>query len=474
MSTAQRPTGLVARFGGRDFALLWTGMTVSAFGTAVTTVALPLVALVTLDASTFEVGVLSAAGVAAWLLFGLSAGVWVDRLPRRPLLVACDVARAVALVSVPVASALDVLTLPHLVVVAFVIGVGSVFFDIGFQTYVPVVVEPAHLISANSRLQGSESVAQVGGPSLGGGMVSLLGAPATLVLDVVSYVGSAVSILAIRRSEPPADDGPADAPMLAQIGEGLRYVARDAVLRPLTISASVLNMFGVALETLAVVFLTRTLDLSTALIGVLLATSGLGGFLGAVLAGVMSARMGGARALRIAVTAGPLLVLLTPLGRRGPALVLFAVGMVGISAATVVFSVVARTYRQMTTPPQLLGRVTATIRFVSWGVLPFGALLAGVLGEAFGTRTALWIVCAAFLLTPLPVLGSPLRSGRDLPTTAAQPGAAAAGAGGGAPAAVEVDTPVEVPRSPVATAGIPVATGDELAANDRPTTDRTR
>lgn len=394
--------------------LLWSGFTVSAFGTAVTSVALPLVALVTLDATTFEVGVVAAAGVAAWLLFGLAAGVWVDRLPKRPVLIGCDALRAVALVSVPVGAALGVMTLAHLVVVAFLVGAGSVFYDIAMQTYVPVVVDAPLLIVANSRLQGSDSVAQVAGPSLGGGIVQVIGAPVTLLLDVASYVVSTVTLLAIRRSEPPVEQDGAPR-MLAQIREGLAYLVRDPILRPLALSAATINMVSVALETLVIVFLVRTLEVPAGLVGVLLASGGLGGVAGAVAAGLLSTRLGGARALRLAVVAGPLLALLIPMAGPGPSLALFAAGMAGISAFTVVFSVIARTYRQLVTPPHLLGRVTATNRFISWGVLPFGALLAGFLGEALGNRPALWIICAAFLITPLPVFSSPLRRARELP-----------------------------------------------------------
>lgn len=450
MATAESTAGRGRRFGGRDFALLWTGFTVSAFGTAVTTVALPLVALITLDASTFEVGVVSAATVAAWLLFGLSAGVWVDRFPHRPLLIVCDAVRAVAILSVPVAAFFDVLSLPQLVIVAFVISVGSVFFDIGFQTYIPDVLDSSELIVANSRLQGSESVAQVGGPSLGGAIVGLVGAPATLVIDACSYVVSGFSVLAIRKPDAPVQE-PSSTRMLTQIREGLSFVARDPVLRPLAIAATVLNMFGMAVETLVIVFLTRTLDLPTGLVGVLLASNGLGGVLGAFAAGPLSTRMGGARALRLAVIAGPLLALLIPTATRNATLVLFAAGMVGIFGFTVVFSVIARTYRQLTTPPHLLGRVTATIRFVSWGVLPFGALLAGTLGEAFGTRTALWIVCVAFLLTPLPILASPMRRARDIPQERA-PSDDAPLPPGGDGAATE---PAAVPTPSLAGAGSP-------------------
>jgi MFS family permease len=412
--TSRHGAVLERHFGGRDFALLWSGFTVNVFGTAVTGIALPLVALVTLDASTFALGVVSAAGLVSWLLFGLSAGVLVDRFPRRLVLVTCDVFRAVAVLSVPVVAVTGRLTLGQLVLVAFAVGVASVFYDIGVQTYVPVVVEPPGLIVANSRLQGSQSVSQVAGPSLGGGLTQLLGAPFALLADAASYAVSACSLLAIRQSE---SVGRPETPpkMLAQIREGLAFVLRDHPLRALTLTAAVINVLGVALETLVMVFLVRTLELSAGLVGLLLASGGVGGLAGALAAGTLGERLGGARALRLAVLSCPLAALLVPLATRGAGLLLIAAGLMALSGLTVVFGVIARTYRQLVTPGELLGRVTATMRFVSWGVLPFGALAAGALGEWVGPRPALGAVCVAFVLLPVPLLTSPLRNARDLP-----------------------------------------------------------
>jgi MFS family permease len=415
---------VLARLGGRDFTLLWGGTTVSACGTAVTTIALPLVAVVALGASTLEVGFVSSAGFASWLLLGLTAGVLVDRLPRRPLLVACDLVRAAAIVSVPLAWWLHLLTLGHLVGVAFVVGVATVFFDIGFQTYLPSVVDPDQLVAGNSKLQGSESAAYVGGPALGGALTQAVGAATTLLADVGSYLVSACCLLAVRRKERPTEER-SSLGMVAQIREGLGYVRHHPILRPLTLAAASLNFSGAAVEAIAIVFLVRTVELSPGLIGVLLAASGVGGVLGAALVAPLSARLGDARALLVACAVGPVLSLLIPLTTRGPRLALYAVGVMGINGFTVVFSVLARSYRQLATPPRLLGRVTATIRFVSWGVLPIGALIGGALGTALGNRAALWAICLASLVTPLPVFASPNRRLRDFPTADQLAGGAA-------------------------------------------------
>lgn len=402
------------RFGGRDFVRLWAATTVSDFGTTLTTVALPIVALVTLRASTFEVGLISAAGLVSWLVLGLSAGVWVDHLARRPLMVACDLVRAAALVSVPIAVAAGVVSVPQLVVVALVIGVGSVFFDIAGQTYLPLVVEADGLLTGNSRLQASQSAAQTGGPAAGGALAQLIGAPLTLLVDVASYLFSALCLSTIRTRDEPAAVARRGR-MLPQIREGLRYVLADPVIRPLMLVAAGLNMLGAAYDTLLVPFLLRTVAVDPALIGVLLALGGVGGVLGGALGPRVAARFGGARTMVITACVCPLISMLAPLSTAGAGLVVFAAGLVGREVCITMFSLLARSYRQATVSRALLSRVTASIRFISWGVLPVGALLGGSLGELAGNRAALWVVCGLLLLTPLPILFSAVRGRRDLP-----------------------------------------------------------
>ncbi|MFD2474339.1 MFS transporter [Amycolatopsis silviterrae] len=401
------------RFGSADFVRLWASGTVSFFGTAVSTVALPLVALSVLGASTFEAGVISAAGLVAWLLLGLVAGARIERVRRRPLLIGCDVVRAVALVTIPVAYVLGILSIAQLVVVALVVGVGSVFFDIAVQTYLPSVVSRDELVAGNSRLQVSENAAKTGGPAVGGALVSAIGAPVTILVDVVSYVFSALCLVLVRKREEPPEQTP-PRPVGARVREGLHAVLGDPVLRPLTMVAASLNFLGAGFDTLLVPYLLRGLELTPALIGVLVALGGVGGVLGSALGPAIARRFGDARAMVVTALVGPLLSLLVPAAFGGAGLVLFAVGLIGREVCIAVYSLLARSYRQLTTPAGLLARVTASIKFLSWGVLPLGALAGGLLGQVLGNRAGMWAICLALLLTPLPLVLSGLLRKRDL------------------------------------------------------------
>ncbi|MGW7534883.1 MFS transporter [Amycolatopsis sp. NPDC054798] len=401
------------RFGSADFVRLWASGTVSFFGTAVSTVALPLVALSVLGATTFEAGVISAAGLVAWLLLGLVAGARIERVRRRPLLIGCDVARAVALATIPAAYVLGVLTIAQLVLVALVVGVGSVFFDIAVQTYLPSVVSRDELVAGNSKLQVSENAAKTGGPAVGGALVSAIGAPVTILVDVASYVFSALCLVAVRKREEPPEQAP-PRPVAARVREGLHAVLGDPVLRPLTMVAASLNFLGAGFDTLLVPYLLRGLDLTPTLIGVLVALGGVGGVLGAALGPAIARRFGDARAMVVTALVGPLLSLLVPMAFGGAGLVLFAVGLIGREVCIAVYSLLARSYRQLTTPAGLLARVTASIKFLSWGVLPLGALAGGLLGQVLGNRAGMWAICLALLLTPLPLVLSGLLRKRDL------------------------------------------------------------
>ncbi|MFG2349683.1 MFS transporter [Streptomyces phaeochromogenes] len=382
---------------------MWAADTVSYFGTAVTAVALPILAIEELKATTFEVGVIGAAGVVAWLVFGLSAGVWIDRRTKKPLLVFCDLVRAAVLFSVPVVAAFDLLTLPYLVAVAATVGVASVFFDIGSQTYLPAVIEPQHLVSGNSKLQVSDTAAQTAGPAVGGVLVQILGAVASLVVDAVSYLLSALLLGGIRKKEK-APEPPKSSALLPQIREGLVFVWRDPVFRPLMLVAAGLNLFGRAFDTLLVPFLLHEFDLSPAQVGIALAIGGVGALFGSVVGPVMARKFGEAKSLWIAAFVGPPLGLLVPISDMGPQILFFAVGLFGREAGIAMFSLMARSVRQLTSPPHLLARVTATIKFVSWGVLPIGALTGGALGQLLGERSAMVVFCLLLLFAGIPLL----------------------------------------------------------------------
>jgi MFS family permease len=401
----------------RAFSLAYTATTASAVGTAVTSVALPLVAVLSLNASTFEVGVVSAATFAAWLVIGLPSGVIVSRFPLRGSLVTADIARAVVLLSVPVAAAFDLLTVAQLVVVATLVGIFTVLFDVAFSSFLPSVVPAEDLTARNSLVQGSQSVAVTVGPAGGGLLVQLVGAAASLLADVVSYLASAACLFAL--GPPPADvaveqDDEEETGFLRRIHAGVRYVRRDEIVGPLTLAATALNFTSSAVTAISTVFLARTLDLGPFAIGALLAAGGVGGVLGAAVATPLVSRLGSARTVLLMMVTAPVSALLLPLAHRGPALALWVVGILGLEASIVAFSIVARTHRQLSVPAGLLPRVMATVRFVSWGVAPVGALTAGALGEALGVRPALAIVCVSLLPGVLTVLGAPIRTRRDL------------------------------------------------------------
>lgn len=401
--------GVADRANTQAFYLAYTATTVSAVGTAVTTVALPLLAVLTLHASTFAVSAISAAGVAPWLILGLPAGVIVSRFPLRGSLVTADLVRALALASVPVASVIGVLTVAQLVVVALTVGVFTVIFDVAFSTFLPSVVPAEALTARNSLVQGSESMAQIGGPAGGGALVQIIGGAATILIDVSSYLVSAACLFSLRSSAAESgrrpDHGAADhgAGFFKQMVAGLSYVRRDKVVGPQAAGAAALNFTAAGIMAIAAVFLVRSLHLHAWTVGALLASDGVGGVLGAAIATPVVGKLGRLRAASVTITTAGASALLLPLTFAGAGLIFWVVGSVGLAASTVAYSIVARTYRQLNVPMDMLPRVMATVRFLSWGVLPLGGLTAGALGQTVGVRPALAIVCAPLLCGILPV-----------------------------------------------------------------------
>ncbi|WP_307806495.1 MFS transporter [Streptomyces sp. FH025] len=393
----------------------WTASTVSRLGDQVTAVALPLIAVVTLHASALDVSLITGAAYVAWLLLGLPAGVLVQRLPVRGIQVAMDLVRAAALASIPLAAALGVLGLPQLVVVALLVGFANVLFDVGNSTFLPSIVAEEQLTARNSLFSGSIAATDLAGPSVGGVLVQLVGGTAAMALDAVSYLASAVLLSSLPRAERPS---PADAigrpGMREQIREGWRFVARHPVLARCAAAATAVNFVFGGLLTLSPVFLVRVLDAPPAVVGALMATGGIGSLTGAALTPHLAPRAGSGPALCWAAVVATASVFLLSLAGPGWATLLFAVGNAGFSGGVVVISIVARTYRQTRTPPELLSRVTATVRFVSWGAVPVGALVAGAVASAFGLRTALLLLAVAGVASPAVLLAGPVRRMRDL------------------------------------------------------------
>ncbi|MFJ9467895.1 MFS transporter [Streptomyces caniferus] len=401
----------------RDFRLLLAGAAAGQLGAQVTLVALPLVAVLVLDAPAFQVGLLTAAETAAFLLVGLPAGAWVDRMRKLPLMIRADVVRALAMASIPLAAVAGVLTMAQLYVVALVTGVATVFFDVAHQSFLPQLLPQDQLVSGNGALETIRSSAQVAGPGIGGGLVQLLGAALAIVADAVGYALSALFLWGIKHPESLPERGP-EASLRRDVGEGLRFVFGHRLLRVIAVTTGLGNFFTAVLMATQSVFLVRVLGLAPGVVGLLLAASAVGGLAGALCAGRLAARLGQARIIWLsALVTGPF-ALLWPLSGRGAGAALFALGSGVVFFGAVVYNVAQVSFRQSLCPPRLLGRMNATLRFLMWGTLPLGALAGGALADAFGARVALVWCAAGFLLVPLPLLLSPLRRMRELPVTA--------------------------------------------------------
>jgi MFS family permease len=398
-----------------DFLRLWSGQTVSQFGTQVSQLAIPLAAILVLEASAFEVALLSTVEFLPFLFFTLPAGVWVDRLPRRPILILGDVGRAAALLSVPLAYGLDALTIWQLYGVGFAVGTLTVFFDVAYQSYLPSLVERNQLVQGNSLLEISRTGGQVAGPGIGGFLVGALTAPYAILLDAVSFASSAVLLSRIRTEEPRVE--PVERPsMRRELSEGLRYLVRHRYWRAMAITTGGSNFFWMVCGSILLVYAVRSLGMSPELIGLVLTLGSLGGLAGALLAGRLSRRFGvGPTIVGASVLFGPPLVLvpLAPQSSPVPVLVLaFAVS----TAGGTIYNITALSLMQTLTPERLLGRLNASRRFVVWGTIPLGSLIGGVLASQIGLRPTLWVGAIGACFCFLPVALSPLRHIGAMPT----------------------------------------------------------
>ena len=401
------------RLGGlwrhRDFVWLWSSQTVSQFGSQVSQLALPLIAIVVLGESAFAVAMLGMVEFLPFLLFSLPAGVWVDRLPRRPMLVAADVVRAVALATVPVAYWLDSLTIWQLYIVGFVVGVGTVFFDVAYQSYLPSLVKRDELSEGNSKLEISRSAAQLGGPGAAGVLIGILTAPVAVVADAISFVVSALLIGRIRATErnPLAEDRRS---LLSELWEGLRYVIKHEYVRGMAASVAIFNFFGNVGGSIVLVYFVRELGLSATTIGIVLGLGNVGFLVGAILARRVEARLGVGRTIVGSSMLSVPGLLLVPLAPHDYAVPLLIASGVIVGFAIVLYNVTAISLMQATTPDRLLGRMNASRRFFVWGVIPLGAIVGGTLASTIGLRPTLFVGAIGASLAVLPLLLSPIRS----------------------------------------------------------------
>jgi MFS family permease len=407
-----------------DFRGLFLSTTVAQFGYQITSLALPLAAVIALGVGEFEVGVLSAMTMLAFLLIGLPAGAWIDRMRRRRVLIVSDVVRAAVLFTVPIAWWADVLTIWQLYAVALIIGVFTVFFDVSYQSYLPHLVGREKLVEGNAKLETVRSTAQLGGPVLAGQLIEWLTAPVALAFDAVAMGASALFLVRIRRREPKPEVAH-DARIATEIKEGLAFVFRNRILASIVACTSWWNLWMGAFMAMIVVFLPRDLGMTPGEIGLFFAVFGVGGLLGAFLSGPVTAWLGEGRAIWISTTVTSPWLLLLPAAEPGWRIWLGALGMGIVGIGSIVYNVNQVSFRQRLTPDRLLGRMNATVRFLAWGLSAVGALIGGVLGEFLGARTTLWIAVVGVCLAFLPVYFSPLRHMRDLPRPEPDPVAVA-------------------------------------------------
>jgi MFS family permease len=405
-----------------DFMKLWSGQTISQFGDEITLLALPFVAIVTLGADAFEMGILGVVRFLPWIAFTLPAGVWVDRMRRRPILIGADLARAAVLASIPIAFLGGWLTMVQIYAVAFLAGTLEVFFDVAYQSYLPSLVERDELVEGNSKLELSRAGSSVIGPTIAGFLIELVRAPFAILFDAISYLGAALFIGFIRRPEAgPAPHDPAAGArpsMWQEARAGLGYVRGSPYLRNIAACTGTINLFGNIGEVVAILYFVNVLELSAGTIGLIFAIGNIGVLLGALTGGRLAKAFGTGPIIIATAALSGFAFLLIPLApRENPFWFLVAGGIIG-GFTTVVYNVNQVGLRQAITPDRMMGRMNATMRLIVWGTIPIGALAGGVIGTVIGLQMALWVSAIGAFLGFLPVFFSPVRTLREIPAQA--------------------------------------------------------
>ncbi|HEX4897869.1 MAG TPA: MFS transporter [Candidatus Limnocylindrales bacterium] len=402
-----------------DFLKLWTAETVSVFGTQITLLALPIVAATILNVTPFEFGLLATIEFLPFIFLSLPAGVWVDRLRRRPILIAGDLGRAISLISIPIAFATDTLTIYQLYVVGFVNGCLTVFFDVAYQSYLPSIVERDQLVEGNSKLEITRSASQIAGPGIAGVLIGLLRAPFAIVLDALSFVFSAVFVFWIRRPEPPIEPhdeatGPRPS-MRDEIVVGLRYVTGHRWLRPIAAATGTSNFFGNVGGAILILFLVRERDFTPELIGFAFSIGSLGVLIAALTASRVTAVVGVGRMLVLTSMGFSLSIL--PIAVAPDELLFAAVAASGFIGGFcgVAWNINQVSLRQAITPLRMQGKMNATMRFIVWGTIPLGAISGGFLGGIIGLHNTIWVAAIGSLVAFLPVALSPVRHIVEMP-----------------------------------------------------------
>jgi MFS family permease len=405
----------------RDFAKLWAGQTISNIGGGITGIALPLTAVLVLSANSVQMGILSALDGLAALVFGLLAGVWVDRLRRRPIMMAADLGRAVLLGSIPLAAWLGILGLAQLYIVAALAAILAVFFRVASESFLPVLVPPQQLVAANSRLGTSDALAEIVGPASAGPLVQLIGAPFAILFDSCSFLVSVLSIWLIRAPESRptlqlAGRGEQRQSAWRESIEGLRMVRENALLRALATSAALFNFFGNFIGALYILYVVRGLHAAPLIPGLLVAAGGVSALTGTLLARRVIRRLGTGLSIGAMLFCYGLFGLLTPLagGSLGLAVAMLFMAQLFGDASVAIYFIAEISLRQAIIPNAFLGRVNATMQFLSQGPAPVAALIAGLLGATIGLRATILIGVLGVMLAGALLLLSPVRGARSV------------------------------------------------------------
>jgi MFS family permease len=403
-----------------DFLKLWTGETISQFGTQVSNLAVPLIAALFLKVTPFEFGLIGTVEFLPFILLSLPAGVWVDRLHRRPILIVGDLGRAISLLSIPIAFELNVLTIWQLYAVGFINGCLTVFFDVSYQSYLPSLVERDEILEGNSKLEVSRSAAQLLGPGIAGFLIGILTAPIAVIVDSISFLGSAVFVFGIRKKEPPLEppktaDGKHPS-MRSEVKAGLNYVLNHPYLRYIAACTATSNLFSQFVFAILLLYLVQPpLNLGAEQIGLAFSLAAIGFLLGAVLANRFGKWIGvGPTIIASAVIFGPsaIFVAIAPPDLIMPAAVL-SLFLGGFGGA--VYNINQVSFRQAITPPRMQGRMNATMRFIVWGTIPIGSILGGFLGGVIGLHQTIWIGAIGGAFSAVPLFFAPLLSLKEMP-----------------------------------------------------------
>jgi len=374
-------------WGHPDFLKLWAGESVSVFGSQVTVLAVPTVAILILHAGPFQVGILSALEFLAFPTLGLVAGVYADRLRRRPIMIVCDIGRGLALGSIPVAFLLNLLTLEQLYFVALLTGIFTVFFDVSYQSYLPALVDRPNLMEGNTKLEITRSTAQVAGPAVAGFLIQWIGGARAVAVDALSFLLSAIALASIKKPEPEPKPSTASGTsgFIPEMREGIEVVFRNAILWRIAACTATTNLgSNMVFGAVFLVFAYRQLHLSAGVVGVVFALSSVGALAGAFLAGWVARKLGIGPTLGVMVIVGGLALLATPIALVGaPAVILATTGF--IEGLTIpIYNINQVSLRQAITPDRVQGRMNATMRTIVWGTIPLGAFIGGILGTSIG------------------------------------------------------------------------------------------